>query len=637
MAHAVAASGQHSDCECRLCGGIAQYRFSKVLLNKYTVAYFECGYCHSLQTEAPYWLDEAYSEQAEKFDTGKASRTLENFLLLPSLYDLLGVDRDKLFVDWGGGSGLLTRLLRDVGFNYYCYDLYSKSEFAQGFLWQQPQRQDVTLISAFEVVEHFPKPATEWEAVFNLNPDFFICSTDIYNGQGEDWFYLSPENGQHIFFYSAFALALIAGRFNYTAYPIGSYLLFCKQPLNTSTLSRLGSWAPRRRENQLQAFMGWLSQPFRYAIRDHETLALGLRAHQANETIVIDMVFFQLNRSGIARLWETLLRIWAQTPFGKRLLLLDRAHTSPRIDGLRYLDVAPYDYANTDADCANLERICREHGASLFLSTYYSRPLTMPALLMIYDMIPELLGFDLNSPMWREKHLAIKGAARFVCISKNTAADLARYCSINHEKIAVAHCGVDSNFVPATEQQNQTFQDKYGITRPYFLIVGERGSYKNAGLLFSSIHLLPNYQDYQIVCLGGRPQMEPEYLPLIADLDVIMLRATNEEMHCAYSGAIALVYPSMYEGFGLPVVEAMACGCPVITCPGGSIPEIAGNDVLYISPGSTEEMAAALQLVQQADVRQRLVSAGLIRARGYSWKKMADAVQAAVEETALLS
>jgi glycosyltransferase involved in cell wall biosynthesis len=621
---------------CRLCGNRSHYRFDKILLYKFNVEYFECVYCHSLQTEVPYWLEEAYGQQAEKLDTGKASRTLENFFLLPSLFDKLALTLDSVFVDWGGGSGLLTRLLRDVGYNYYSYDLYSKSEFSQGFIWDFLERK-VSVITAFEVIEHFPNPAVDWEKLLESKPDYCVCSTGIYSGQDENWFYLSPENGQHVFLYSAFALALIASRFGYTVYPIGSYLLFCKKALDTLTLGQLAHWTTRKRENQRHTFFNWISHPFLHAAHDHDILAKGYSVPKSNEIIVIDMLFFQLNNSGIARLWESLLKIWAPTVFGSKLLILDRARTSPRIAGLNYLDIAAYDWNNTAEECENLEKICKTHGAALFLSTYYSRPHATPALLMIYDMIPELMGFDLTLPSWREKHLSIRSAIGYICISKNTAYDLSRLCSISLEKISVAYCGVDSNFTTATATDKYNFQQKYGITKPYFLVVGERGGYKNVGLLFSALNALPNKSEYQIVCMGGRPQMESEYLQLINDLDIVLLRASNEEIHCAYSSAIALVYPSLYEGFGLPVVEAMASGCPVITCPGGSIQEIAEDGVIYVSPTDPEEMARALQTVQRVEIRGALINAGIARAKKYSWKEMADSVMLAINNKKIIS
>ncbi len=616
--------------KCRLCEQPSSFQFSKKILGKYDISYYECMHCQSLQTEEPFWLDEAYGEGAEKYDTGKASRTLENFFNLPSLFNLLGVDAATPSVDWGGGGGLLTRLLRDVGYNFFCYDLHLNSEFAQGFQWKK-QTAKVQVVTAFEVVEHFSDPSIEWKKLFELNPDFVICSTEIYRKQREDWFYLSPLNGQHIFFYSEIALAIVAESFAYTVYNVGCYLLFCKKPLLSPQLESMVSWSNQRKVSQQQSFTNWWSQPFRFATQDHELLESHHAVAQAQRPVVIDMIFFQLNNSGIARLWESLISHWSQTTFGKRLIILDRAQTAPRIDGIHYIDIPGYNYDEKDADTRMLEKVCRENHASVFISTYYTRPESTPSLLMIYDMIPERMEFDLTHAPWKLKHDAIKHASGFICISHNTATDLAHYFSLDIEDISVAHCGVDSKFKPATTHEINAVQLKYGICKPYFLFVGERAGYKNAGLLFSAMQKLHDSKNYQIVCLGGNRQMEPEYLPLIKDLEVLMFRVDDSEMNAIYSGALALVYPSMYEGFGLPVIEAMACGCPIITCRGGSIPEVAGNDVIYVAPDNPSETLEAMFALQSSKTRNKLIEAGLQRAAHFTWPKMGTAVQNAVE------
>jgi glycosyltransferase involved in cell wall biosynthesis len=617
--------------KCRLCEHLCSFQFYKKILGKYDIAYFECTLCQSLQTEEPFWLEEAYCEDAEKFDTGKASRTLENFFNLPSLFNLLKIDMSKPSVDWGGGGGLLTRLLRDLGHNFYCYDLHLKSEFASGFQWEK-QIEKVQVVTAFEVVEHFSQPSIEWSKIFELLPDFVICSTEIYRKQKDEWFYLSPHNGQHIFFYSEITLATIAQRFGYTVYNISSYLIFCKAPLPSPQLELLSSWPSQRKVLQQQSFINWWSQPFRFAIQDYEFLSKRQAPIQNQGFVVIDMIFFQLNNSGIARLWESLINHWSQTTFGSKLIILDRAKTAPRISGVRYVDIPGYNHEENDADSRMLERICQENQASVFLSTYYTRPETTPSLLMIYDMIPERMGFDLTHAAWRLKHAAIRHASACICISNNTATDLANYFSLNIENIYIAHCGVDSNFKPANTDEINTARLKYGITKPYFLFVGERAGYKNAGLLFSAMREFSDSDEYQIVCLGGKCEMESEYLPLIEGLDILMFRVENTEIHAIYSGALALVYPSMYEGFGLPVIEAMACGCPVITCRGGSIPEVAGEDVIYTSPDNPSETFKAMIAVQSNEVRDNLIKAGIKRASLFTWSKMAINVQNAIEK-----
>lgn len=615
--------------KCRLCDHLCIFQFSRKILNKYDIAYYECTHCHSLQTEEPFWLNEAYEEDAEKYDTGKASRTLDNFLNLPSLFNLLNIKQELTSVDWGGGGGLLTRLLRDVGYNFYCYDLHLKSEFAHGFQWKA-QTSKVQVVTAFEVVEHFSDPTVEWKKIFALNPDFLICTTEIYRKQKEEWFYLSPLNGQHIFFYSEIALAIIAESFAYTVYNIGCYLIFCKTPLSSPLLESMAYWYNHRKDSQHQSFINWSSKPFHFATKDHELLVSQHTAAQG--PVVIDMIFFQLNNSGIARLWESLIRYWAQTTFGKRLIILDRARTAPRIHGIQYIDIPGYNYEEKDADRRMLEKVCNENRASVFLSTYYTRPESTPSLLMIYDMIPERMNFDLTQAPWELKHDAIKNTSSFICISHNTATDLAHYFSLDIKDITIAHCGVDSKFKPATTREINAVQFKYGICKPYFLFVGERAGYKNAGLLFTAMQKLPNSKNYQLVCLGGNNQMESEYLPLIEDLDVLMLRVNDSEMNAIYSGSIALVYPSMYEGFGLPVIEAMACGCPVITCRGGSIPEVAGSDVIYVAPDNPSETVEAMLTVQSSKTRNKLIEAGRQRAALFTWPKMATAVQTAAEK-----
>ena len=108
-------------------------------------------------------------------------------------------------------------------------------------------------------------------------------------------------------------------------------------------------------------------------------------------------------------------------------------------------------------------------------------------------------------------------------------------------------------------------------------------------------------------------------------------------MRLAYGGAIALVYPSKYEGFGLPVLEAISCGCPVITCPNASIPEVAGDAALYINDNNVDELAEALCEVQKPKVFQALITAGLSQAQKFSWSKMANIMSSALIEATLLN
>ncbi|MBW4648577.1 MAG: glycosyltransferase [Kastovskya adunca ATA6-11-RM4] len=353
--------------------------------------------------------------------------------------------------------------------------------------------------------------------------------------------------------------------------------------------------------------------------------------------VVIDGVFFQLYQTGIARLWRTLLEEWAANGFAQHTVVLDRAGTVPKIPGIRYRTVASYDYNSTDADSEMLQQVCDEEGADIFISTYYTTPITTPSVFMAYDMIPELLGWDLNNPMWREKHHAIAQASAYMAISENTARDLIKcFPDISPESITVAPCGVKSTFSPTNVAEVNTFKNKYGISKPYFMVVG-MGGYKNTILFLQAFAQLHSSHGFDLVCTGSSGLVADEWRAYTSGSVVYMLQLSDEELRAAYSGAVALVYPSKYEGFGLPVLEAMACGSPVITCPNASIPEVAGEAALYVNDDDIDGMVNALCEVQKPAVRHSLIAAGLEQAKKFSWSKMANTVSSVLVDATLLS
>ncbi|MCC5636096.1 FkbM family methyltransferase [Nostoc sp. CHAB 5844] len=361
--------------------------------------------------------------------------------------------------------------------------------------------------------------------------------------------------------------------------------------------------------------------------------------YKSTSLIIVDGVFFQLYQTGIARVWKSLLEEWSNSGFAKHIIVLDRGVTAPKVSGIRYLDIAKYDYNHTQADREMLQQVCDEVGADLFISSYYTTPLTTPSVFMGYDMIPEVLGWDvINNPMWREKHLAIQSASSYISISQQTARDISKYFpDISVESVTVAHCGVKNTFLPATSKDVNAFKTKYGITKPYFILVGAGNGYKNSGLFFQAFAQLASSYGFDIVCTGSGGILADEFRACTSGSAVYMLQLSDEELATAYSGAVALVYPSKYEGFGMPVVEAMACGCPVITCPNSSIPEVGGEAVIYINDDDVDGLANALCDVQKPSVRQALINAGLVQAQKFSWTKMASIVSSALINASLLS
>lgn len=340
--------------------------------------------------------------------------------------------------------------------------------------------------------------------------------------------------------------------------------------------------------------------------------------------IVIDGVFFQIGRSGIARVWLKLLEHWLQQGFADQVVVVDRNKTAPRVEGITYRDASAFMYGNDKVDCQALQTICDEEGASLFISTYYTYPISTPSATLIYDMIPEVMGFDLTQHMWRQKQRAMEIAKYFAAISESSAKDLRQHLRRPELPVEIAYPGTD--FAPASKAQIDAFKTSHRIDKPYFLISGTRSDYKNVTLFFKAFEQLgAERANYAIICTGGG-QIEPEFEAQAGPADLRVLLLSDQELQCAYSAAIALVYPSLYEGFGLPVLEAMACDCPVITTRASSIPEVGGPAPLYIDVNaqSQSQLLEHLRAVQNPAQRQAMIEAGRQQATKFRWQQMAQ-------------
>ena len=209
--------------------------------------------------------------------------------------------------------------------------------------------------------------------------------------------------------------------------------------------------------------------------------------------IVIDGVFFQLYQTGIARVWTSLLQTWAGDGFAMHLVVLDRGYSVPKIPGVRYRAMELFDYSRTENDRRVLQMICDEESASVFISTYYTTPMATPSVFMAYDMIPELFGWDLSHPMWREKHAAVRHAPAFVSISQQTKTDLKQFFpEIAADDITVTPLACAEVFRPRPKDETDAFRQATATRKPYFLTVGAReiqeyGSlFQGAGAVFAA-------------------------------------------------------------------------------------------------------------------------------------------------------
>lgn len=218
--------------KCKICGSEVNLLFKSLVLSKYQVSYFKCPNCEFIQTEKPFWFDEAYNNAITDLDVGLVSRNLSFSNVIENIIKN-NFDVSGKFLDYAGGYGLFVRLMRDKGFDFYREDKYCKNIFAKNYdLEDLGVKNKFELVTAFEVFEHLEDPLMEIEKMFKYS-DTVIFSTELQPSQNiksnEEWWYFTPETGQHIAFYSAKTLEYIAEKLHFSFYSIGNMHLMSKK------------------------------------------------------------------------------------------------------------------------------------------------------------------------------------------------------------------------------------------------------------------------------------------------------------------------------------------------------------------------------------------------------------------------
>jgi hypothetical protein len=227
---------------CRLCHGLVEKQFDLTVLERHEIGYWRCCDCGSLQADEPHWLAEAYSTSLAVSDVGAVRRCLTCRAVIWLVLRLLHMRQARL-LDYGGGSGLLCRLLRDIGIDARTFDPYGCGEYAQMFRVEADALTpgSFEVVTAFEVFEHLPSPYDDLANLFHLSPEVLIASTEPYKmDYDKSWWYLSPNTGQHVFFYSQNALHSIGDRFGYSLQSVGGWHIFTRRPIKPMIRSVLG-------------------------------------------------------------------------------------------------------------------------------------------------------------------------------------------------------------------------------------------------------------------------------------------------------------------------------------------------------------------------------------------------------------
>lgn len=257
-------------------------------------------------------------------------------------------------------------------------------------------------------------------------------------------------------------------------------------------------------------------------------------------------------------------------------------------------------------------KACFDSPSAIFHSTYYRLPRGGAAgvVTTVHDFTYEKFsrGVKKHLHTW-QKLKAIAGADIIICVSESTRSDLYEFANISDsQKVVVVPNGV-----------SHTYQYLDCLVDEQVLFVGARGSYKNFS---NSVLALSKFSDVKLVCVGGGgfTRSEREFLEVnIPGRYRHAGKLTNHELNEQYNKSICLVYPSLYEGFGIPVLEAMRAGCPVIAVSSSSIPEVAGDAAWLLESGSVEEIVEGIEFFRSSDNRDSFIKLGFCQASKFSW------------------
>ncbi len=240
-----------------------------------------------------------------------------------------------------------------------------------------------------------------------------------------------------------------------------------------------------------------------------------------------------------------------------------------------------------------------------------------PMVVTVYDLIPEIINGDERVARCRKKLL--KDAAHIISISEKTKIDIMRLYGTPDEKISVIHLGY--------LKQNVEASINPPIPSPYALFVGRRGGYKNFTFFVKAIAPILKSTDLILFCTGGR--FDESELALFNELGIVdkvhQRFIEDEQMPFLFRNALFFVYPSIYEGFGMPILDAFSAGCPVILANCSCFPEVGGDAALYFDEGDAETLRKHVEaLMKDESLRKNLVAKGLERAKLFTWEKCAE-------------
>ena len=347
--------------------------------------------------------------------------------------------------------------------------------------------------------------------------------------------------------------------------------------------------------------------------------------------ILVDCREIQKNTTGIARFLLNLFKGLKNFKEELECVLLGNQYTDfkrKELDG--YKKVVVKEKNTFYFDQVVILKVIKEQKIDLFFSPYYKFPVfvNVPTITSIFDVMYLVLEEYKNDirNIYRKNFIKFTyGKVKKVITSSNFAKnEIIKVLNLSQEKIEVVYLAVDEKFKPQLYEKIKEVKDKYKINKNYILYLGNAKPHKNLNCLLSAWQLIDKKikKDYILVLAGVGEKF------YCNDADILIIPfVSEEELPALYSGAKVFVFPSVYEGFGLPPLEAMACGCPVISSNVSTMPEILNDACLYFNPFDINKISNVIsEVVQSESLREKMRTKGFERVKIFTIEKMVNSL-----------
>jgi len=286
---------------------------------------------------------------------------------------------------------------------------------------------------------------------------------------------------------------------------------------------------------------------------------------------------------------------------------------------------------------AESERLIKKQDFDIFHPTYYEpyflkylqkKPYTLTVYDMIHELFPIYFKTKDKTKIWKKQ--LIENAGVVIAISENTKEDILKFTDVDPDSVRVIHLG--NPFEHLIDLPHNNVSSDPVFKKPYLLFVGGRPAYKNFNFFIESVAvLLSKEKVLHVVCAGSSP-FSPQEKKIFEEMNILHkvhhIKVDDNTLKKLYRNAEAFVFPSLYEGFGLPVLEAFSCGCPAILSNASSFPEIGGDGAIYFDPYDKESFIISVEKVLHDEkFRHDLIQKGYERQKFFSWKKTATSTK----------